>query len=159
QVSVYRRADGGLTTRGTRRGAGAFTMLARERPKGGRFDAGPPPPVGPRADPTPHYTISPNSRPAPPRPAVSSDPPCAELDRLLPRERWRVVLSVQRSVDAPDGKLAGVARVAMVSSELDAIAARRFGDPQDPTRILLLAASPGPPTAVHLVARIDPSDR
>ncbi|HEY4121360.1 MAG TPA: hypothetical protein VGM56_26020, partial [Byssovorax sp.] len=160
QLSIVREPSGALPTSLVGRGAAGFERTTRARGPGDRFDAAPFGPPTAAADPTEHATFSVlASRGGRGRP-IWSDLHLAEIDAALPEAARRVVVSVQRSVTGPGGRLLGVVRVAIVSAELDAIATR--GSRECEGRVVLLAASRpdgAPRTRLDLVARVDPSDR
>ncbi len=139
QMSAFRRADGGIVTRLTRQEARGFAVQSRERALGGAFDSVPFVPAGPGIDPTEHATFSVPIARANTGNALWSDLHYSELDQGQPNPR--VVLSVQQAVRAADGRVVGVLRVALLTTDLDAISRLKVdsADPADPHRIALLA--------------------
>ncbi|HEX3854047.1 MAG TPA: adenylate/guanylate cyclase domain-containing protein [Polyangiaceae bacterium] len=159
QISAYRRADGGIVTRLTRQAGGGFAVQSRERAPNGAFDSAPFAAVGPGIDPTEHATFSVPIAQANTGNVLWSDLHYSELDQGLPNPR--VVLSVQQAVRALDGRVVGVVRVALLTTDLDAISRLKVetANPDDPHRIALLAVSMGEAHDARLVARISPKDR
>jgi adenylate cyclase len=154
QISAFRATDGGLVTRLTRQGAPGFTVQTRDS----AFDSAPFVTRGPSDDPTEHPTFSvPIAKQNGGR-ALWSDLHYSELD--MGRPNPRVVLSVQKAVvDAADHVL-GVVRVALLTTDLDAISRLKVDplDPNDPHQIALLAVSSQGAHEAKLVARIGPKD-
>ena len=134
-------------------------MLSRERTLGGAFDSVPFLPVGPGVDPTEQATFSVPIAQANTSRALWSDLHYSELDQDKPDPR--VVLSVQQAVRAVDGRVVGVLRVALLTTDLDAISRLKVDptDPDDPHRIALLAVDMAGSHDARLVARISPKDR
>jgi adenylate cyclase len=159
QLSAFRRADGGVVTRLTSQVATGFEVRARERAPGAGFDAGPFVVIGAAPDPTEQATFSVPMAQANGGKALWSDLHYSELDQGL--RQPRVVLSVQQTVRAADGRVVGVLRVGLLTSDLDAISRFKVDptDPDDPHRIALLAVDMSGGHNARLVARINPRDR
>ena len=159
QISAFRRADGGIVTRLTREAAGGFAAQTRERAPGGAFDSVPFAAGGSGIDPTAHATFSVPIAQANTGNVLWSDLHYSELDQGQPNPR--VVLSVQQAVRAADGRVVGVLRVALLTTDLDAISRLKVEptNAEDPHRIALLAVSMGGTHDARLVARISPKDR
>ncbi|MEP7053548.1 MAG: adenylate/guanylate cyclase domain-containing protein [Pseudomonadota bacterium] len=157
QISAFRRPDGGIVTRVTRRGKPGFIVQSRARAVGGAFDSVPFTFQTIGIDPTEVPTFSVPIARRNSGKALWSDLHYAELDQG--QASPRVVLSVQQAVPAEDGKVVGVLRVALLTTDLDAIARLRVddADPADPHRIALLAVDAK--RDARLVARIGPQDR
>jgi adenylate cyclase len=160
QVSVYRTTEGTVTTRLTKAEKGVFVAFARERGKDETFSTVPLVPRGPGMDPTKDETFSVLAARGRHGRAIWSDLHYDDLDAMLPVAQRRVVLSIQKTVEDGAGQFLGVARVAVLTDELDRIVKLRVDDasPDDPHKIALLAAT-GKNNELHLVARLDPSDR
>jgi adenylate cyclase len=134
-------------------------VQARDREPGGSFASAPFTEQGAGPDPTQHATFTvPMAKDNLGR-TLWSDLHYSELDQGKPNPR--VVLSVQRAVLAGNGEVLGVLRVALLTTELDAISRLKVdaSDPHDPHRIALLAVSMNEGHEARLVARIGPKDR
>ncbi len=135
----------------------SFAVRERDHGTGASFDTAAMPAPMNGVDPTLHPTFSVLAGRAQRGRAIWSDLHYSELD-VGDGER-RVVLSVQRSVDDADGHFAGVARVGLLTTDLDGIVkASTSIEPDDPHRVALLAVSSRDRTA-RLVARVAPDDR
>jgi adenylate cyclase len=159
QISVFRAAEGAFVTRVTRQAASGFEMQTRDRKPGGAFDSVPFVARGPSDDPTQHPTFTvPIAKQNSGR-MLWSDLHYSELDMAEPKPR--VVLSVQKAVVGPLGQVIGVVRVALLTTDLDAISRLKVdpSDPNDPHQIALLAVSTDGPHDAKLVARIGAKDR
>jgi adenylate cyclase len=159
QIWVFRAPDGGLVTRLTSQGPRGFTMQMRERKPDSAFDSAPFVTRGPSDDPTEHPTFSvPIAKQNSGR-ALWSDLHYSELDLGQPNPR--VVLSVQKAVVDRAGRVLGVVRAALLTTDLDAISRLKVDpiDPNDPHQIALLAVSAEGAHDAKLVARIGPKDR
>jgi adenylate cyclase len=163
QVSVFRTSRGDIDTRLTQQGETGFVSLVRARagqsepvPFAVSFQA-----AGPAADPTEHPTFEVLANQAHRGRAIWSDLHYAELDQALPVSERRVIVSVQKAVEDASGRFVGVARVGLLTNELDAIARLGSGDvPLERERIVLLAVdTEDDQKQVHLVSRVSPRDR
>ena len=159
QLSAFRSADGCIITRLTRQVGESFAVRSRDRALGGGFASVGFVEHGSAADPTLHPTFCvPIARKNSGR-ALWSDLHYSELDqgKVSPR----VVLSVQRALSDESGRVIGVLRVALLTTDLDAISRLKVdtADPNDPHRIALLAVSTSDQHDAHLVARLGPKDR
>ena len=159
QLSAFRTSDGRVVTRWTRQASHGFTVQARERAPGGGFASAPFMDHGPGPDPTEHSTFTVPMVKQNLGRTLWSDLHYSELDQG--QANPRVVLSVQCAVPAADGAVLGVLRVALLTTELDAISRLKVdpGDPHDPHRIALLAVSMNDGHDARLVARIGSNDR
>jgi adenylate cyclase len=162
QLSTFRTADACIITRATRSSrqmAGGFAVQSRDRAPGGGFDSAHFEDHGPAPDPTEDATFSvPLARENAGR-TLWSDLHYSELDQG--QAEPRVVLSVQRALTDGSGQVLGVMRVALLTTDLDAISRLKVdpADPNDPHRIALLAVSMNSGHDARLVARINPKDR
>ncbi len=159
QISAVRRPDGGIVTRLTRQASAGFAVQARERAPGGSFASTPLAARGQGIDPTEAPTFTVPMAQENSQKVLWSDLHYAELDQGQPNPR--VVLSVQQAVTSEDGKVVGVLRVALLTTDLDAISRLKVDDtdPADPHRIALLAVGMDNAHDARLVARIGPRDR
>lgn len=162
QLSVFRTPEGRITTRQTSREAGGFVARETARASDGQFN-------GPSAirsfsvpDPTLHATFRASAALGPAGGALWSDLHYSELDAGRPAPR--VVLTVQKGLWLASGEFLGVARVGLLTSDVDAITESgpesTLAGGQDSlstVRIALLAASSSDGRA-RLVARLDPGD-
>ena len=157
QVSTFRRTDGGVVTRTTLQDETGFKERVRERAPGGGFDSVPFAAAEQAQDPTEAATFSVPIARANTGRALWSDLHYSELDQQ--QANRRVVLSVQQTVADPAGKVVGVLRVALLTTDLDAISQLKVDplDARDPHRVALLAV--GSNHDAQLVARIGPKDR
>ncbi len=160
QVSVFRRASGAVVTRlVSQRGADLYVQ-ALEREPGALFESAlhAPATAWRGADPVEAATFSVPLARARTAVPVWSDLHYSELDDG--QVGRRVVLSVQQAVHASTGQVVGVLRVALLTTDLDAISRLKVEtEPDDPHRIALLAVDTGGAHEARLVARINPSDR
>jgi adenylate cyclase len=159
QLSAFRAADGGLVTRLTHQTDTGFSLQTRDRKPDAAFDATPFVDRGVGDDPTAHPTFSvPIARQNSGR-MLWSDLHYSELDAGQPKPR--VVLSVQQAVVDALGRVVGVVRVALLTTDLDAISRLKVDptDPNDQHQIALLAVSSQGTHDARLVARIGPKDR
>src|SRR5438067_3338393 len=76
----------------------------------------------------------------------------SQLDQMLPAERRRVVVSVQKAVENGKGRLIGVVRAALLASAIDSVSALQVGK-DDPHRIFITDADG------RLITRLSPQDR
>jgi adenylate cyclase len=161
QLSVYRSPDGRLTTRLTKQSGDGFTVWLRERPVGGALASASlvTSPAADTPDPTKHPTFSVLAAKERRGRAFWSDLHWSELDQALPKERQRVILTLQKAIEDASGRFLGVLRIGLLTSELDGIAQMRVedGNDGDPHRVALLVVDGGG-SAVHLIGRVDPSD-
>ncbi|HEX3594215.1 MAG TPA: adenylate/guanylate cyclase domain-containing protein [Polyangiaceae bacterium] len=157
QLSLHRTPDGRILTHDVRMDGKVFTASERDHGPGPSLEGARLVSAGPGVDPTLHPTFSVIAGRAQRGRAIWSDLHYSELDQRASERR--VVLSVQRSIDDPAGHFVGVARVALLTSDLDAIVkASTSTEPDDPHRVALLAVSAADRTA-RLVARVGPDDR
>lgn len=164
QQSVFRAREGHVVSRrvqqegppGGRR-SGGFVASSRSLAEGPSAAT----PLGPAPDPTTHPTYSVIAAERHRERTVWSDLHYSELTPA--QEDRRVVLSVQRPVlsttasAGTEREILGVLRVALLTSDLDAIAGVEVGGPSDPHHIALLAVSSGRDGA-QLVARVGADD-
>ncbi|HWZ87488.1 MAG TPA: hypothetical protein VNW92_01525, partial [Polyangiaceae bacterium] len=159
QISVFRAAEGAFVTRVTRQAAKGFEMQTRDRKPGDAFDSVPFVARGPTDDdPTRYPTFTVTIAKQNSGRVLWSDLHYSELDTAEPKS---VVLSVQKAVVGPLGQVIGVVRVALLTTDLDAISRLKVdpSDPNDPHQIALLAVSTDGPHDAKLVARIGAKDR
>jgi len=159
QLSACRAADGALVTTITRPAERGFAVQVRTRKPESGFDDVPFVDAGAAEDPTAQATVSvPLARQNSGR-LLWSDLHYSELDAGKPNPR--VVLSVQEAVQDALGHVIGVVRVALLTTDLDAISKLRVDptDANDPHRIALLAVSMSGAHDARLVARIGAKDR
>jgi adenylate cyclase len=168
QVAVFRTQDDEIDTRLTQGDESGFVSRVRARaPRPGAPEstpfAAPLHPAGPGTDPTKHPTFEVLATQARRGRTIWSDLHYSELDQALPTSERRVIVSVQKAVEDASGRFVGVLRVGLLTSELDTIAHLGADDgasPRDGHRIVLLAAeTDGGAKEVHLVTRVNPSDR
>jgi adenylate cyclase len=159
QLSAIRSSNGALVTRLIREENGEFVAQTRDRPLGSAFDQVPFVDSGPAQDPTRQATFSVPIANKNTGRVLWSDLHYSEIDAGLPNPR--VVLSVQQAVLDPRGSVLGVLRVALLTTDLDAISKLRVdsGNPNDLHRIALLAVSPSGARRARLVARLSANDR
>ena len=159
QLSLYRNRASNIVTRITRASANGFVTRSRERQPDAAFAGATFEERGAAADPTQDATFSVPLVAANRGRSLWSDLHYSELDRDQPEPR--VVLSVQRALSDASGQILGVLRVALLTTDLDAISRLKVdpSDPNDPHRIALLAVSTTAGHDAQLVARIGPTDR
>ena len=159
QLSSFRAADARIITRSTRQTSAGFVMQSRDRAAGGGFASAAFEDQGAAPDPTQDATFSVPLLQANRDRNLWSDLHYSELDRG--QAQPRVVLSVQRALSDASGQILGVLRVAMLTTDLDAISHLKVesSDPNDPHRIALLAVSMSAGHDARLVARLEPEDR
>jgi hypothetical protein len=162
QVSVFRSSDGSVVTRRTERDGssddGGFLVRQWQRePASRRFEPGAPPKTWAAPDPTSHPTFVVSVARGADAEPVWSDLHLSELD--VGAAEPRVVLTVQHAVWDEQLHLLGVARVGLLTTDLDAIT-----EPTPPTssetssRIALLAVSARASAPARLVTRVGPGD-
>jgi adenylate cyclase len=164
QTSLLRMPDGRVVTRITRGAAGGgapFQAFERARSNGGAFDQAPLVAAPEGTDPTTHLTFVTLAAKRNRGRAIWSDLHFAESDAALPVAERRVVLTIQKAIENASGEFVGVARVGLLTTELDALARSKpfITDPDDPHTIALFALSSGDSPRADLVARVDASDR
>ncbi len=154
QVAVYRETENPsspIHSRFTFRDRGRFVTDLRQRAAGGALLAAPLQRApGEPADPTEHLTFA---TPAEERFAgqlLWSDLSHAEMDEARPEEQRRVVVTVLKALADASGRFAGVVRVAILETNLDALAAPRAGEPER----TFLCDDRG-----RLITRLTPGDR
>jgi adenylate cyclase len=166
QVSVFSTPDGRVTTRRSSQEGDHFVGHERARLPGAvRFEAPGPESNSIVPDPTLHPTFRASAALGPRGAALWSDLHHSELDRgeVAPR----VVLTVQKGVWTGSGEFLGVARVGLLTTDIDAITeapgstmssvAKDGGAKAGAERVVLLAVSSSAAPAA-LVARVDPGD-
>jgi adenylate cyclase len=147
QLSVFRSESAVLTRRTT---SGAAEV--RQRPTGGALEEGAWVSEGAAPDPTSHLTfMSAASREVHAQP-IWTDLAWSQLDQMLPRDRRRVVVSVQKAVETAEGRLIGVVRAALLASAIDSVSALQVGK-DDPHRIFITDADG------RLITRLSAEDR
>ncbi len=157
QVSVFRKSSeepGAIWTRRIRRDAGTLLAEIRRRPPEAGLQAVPfVREDGTPSDPTHHATYEVSIEPQSYGHLIWSDLSWSSLDEKQPQNHKRIVLSLQKSVDA-HGKPFGVLRAALDARTIDAIP--RLGaedvDPGGPAQVFLCD------TTGHLLTRLHPDD-
>jgi adenylate cyclase len=159
QLSVFRTPEGRLDTRIVRQTDGSFEAFLRERGNDNAFAGASLVSAGAATDPTDHPTFSVLASETNRGRTLWSDLHFAELDHS--RAEPRVILSVQRPVTDGAGHFVGVARVGLLTTDLDAIARVKVDEsnPKDPHRVLLLSVSASPTEPARLVARMTSRDK
>lgn len=159
QLSVFRTPEGRITTRQTSLAAGGFVAREVERTSDARFDGPGSTAIFSVPDPTLHPTFRASAALGPAGGALWSDLHYSELDAGRPAPR--VVLTVQKGLWLESGEFLGVARVGLLTTDVDAITESSpeasLGGEQG-SRIALLATSSSDARA-RLVARVDPDDQ
>lgn len=158
QVSVSRASDSAespILTRLISQGPRGFAARLRTRSWDAEFSEGAFVREGPAPDPTTHLTFRSAASRAWSGLPIWTDLAFAQLDAALPRERRRVLVSVQKAVEDSGGRFVGVIRAGILAAGIDGIAKLKVNesDPADPHR-LFLADSEG-----RLVTRLEPEDR
>lgn len=158
QVSVHRAGESpgsAILTRLVSQGPRGFAASLRTRTWDAEFSEGAFVREGPAPDPTAHLTFRSAASRAWSGQPIWTDLAFAQLDASLPRERRRVLVSVQKAVEDSDGRFLGVIRAGILAAGIDGIASLRVneGDSADPHRVFL-ADSEG-----RLVTRLSPGDR
>jgi adenylate cyclase len=159
QLSVFRRADGAVATRNTAPGGGGFVAREQVLDHAARFAVRSAIASFSAPDPTIHPTFLGSVALGPEGGTLWSDLHYSELDD----ERARVVLTVQKALWLPSGDFLGVARVGLLTSDIDAITedapeAQHAEEGSPALRVALLAVSARDGRA-RLVARVSPEDR
>lgn len=143
QVTVFRAsaaADAAIWTRRARREDGELVSELRRRPPRGPLLSAPfVREAGPVADPTRDDTYVYSLKPGNYGRAIWSDLSYSELDKALPAEQRRVVLTVQKAVEESPGHLVGVARAGLLERTIDALPRQGAEevDPGGPERVFL----------------------
>ena len=151
QLSVFRSGIHGDAAVLTRRIASG-TSEVRQRPMGGGLEDGAWVSEGQAPDPTRHLTfMSAASRDVGGEP-IWTDLAWSQLDQMLPADRRRVVVSVQKAVENGRGRLIAVVRAALLASAIDSVSALQVGK-DDPHRIFITDADG------RLITRLSPQDR
>jgi len=151
QLSVFRsgpEADAALLTR---RISGGSSEV-RKRPGGGGLPDGAWVREGAAPDPTAHLTFTTAASRGVAGAPIWTDLAWSQLDAGLPRERRRVVVSVQKAVADAEGAFVGVVRAALLASAIDAVSELRVGA-GDPHRIFISDADG------RLITRLSPQDK
>jgi adenylate cyclase len=153
QISVYRASaepGSAVFTRRVSMRNGTWGTEVRRRPQGGGLLAAPFQGEPTAVDPTLHDTFAePASRKYYGK-AIWSDLAWSELDSARPEADRRVVVTLQKAVDDAPGHFAGVVRVGLLTSAIDALPRLRSHGSE---RVLLCDAQG------RLVARLAPEDR
>ncbi|HLK39668.1 MAG TPA: adenylate/guanylate cyclase domain-containing protein [Polyangiaceae bacterium] len=153
QIAAFRastRADSSIVTRRTSPEGAEFKLATTRYEPGVAWPDGARDPERPLLnDPTAHPTfVTTVKRPYYGRP-IWTDPSFSEFDAALPQVERRVVVTVQKAVEARKGGFAGVVRVGLFARTIDALVRPPAGDPE---RVVLCDAEG------RLVARLDPGD-
>jgi len=163
QLSVFRTPDGSVATRRTARAEQGFAVQQWVRQsESRRFAVAGIAQTWAAPDPTLHPTFRVSAAGGASGAPVWSDLHFSELDAGSPEPR--VVLTVQNGVWDGAGTFLGVARVGLLTTDLDAISElgsdpRRRGASSSPApRVALLAVSSDASAPARLVARVDPED-
>ncbi len=160
QLSVFRSAGGQVATRRTAREGDGFIVQQWLREQGSqRFEPDAPPSRWAAPDPGEHATFAVSVARGPGAEPVWSDLHLSELDAR--EAEPRVVLTVQRAIWDEQLRLRGVARVGLLTTDLDAItepfSATTGSDPAAP-RIVLLSVSARPSAPARLLTRVSAGD-
>ncbi len=153
QISVFRTSADPESPIFTRRVAiqdGTWVTQVRRRPPGGGLLSAPFQGEPLASDPTAHDTFTAAASEKYYGKAIRSDLAWSELAGALPEAQRRVVVSVQKAVNDSLGHFAGVVRVGLLTSAIDALPRMQS---QDSERVLLCDAEG------RLVARLAPEDR
>ena len=157
QISVFRATadpNSGLATRIVRRDGEHFVADVRTRAAGAKIGDGTVSREEAK-DPTAHLTYETTVSPRYYGTAIWSDLHYSQLDGALPVDERRVVVTVQKAIDDPLGKPAGVVRVGILASTIDETSAMRVeeGNDEDPHRVFLCDPEG------RLRTRLAPTDR
>jgi adenylate cyclase len=163
QLSVFTTPDGSVATRRTDRAEQGFAVeqWVRET-ESRRFDRVGTAQTWAAPDPTLHPTFRVSAAAEPGSGPIWSDLHFSELDAGTPAPR--VVLTVQKAVWDGAGTFLGVARVGLLTTDLDAIGElgsaprRAVGSGSPAPRVVLLAMSADENAPARLVARVNPED-
>jgi adenylate cyclase len=164
QVSVTRTTDGPLVTRVTKRrdDGDSFDVFERKQRSDGAFALTPSDGAlshGDGHDPTGHATFEMLVLKRNRGRTIWSDLHHAEQDENLPLAERRIALTVQKALDDASGTFVGVARVGLLTHELDELPRAVRAGPDDPHVVALFAVPEDEGGRPALVARLDPSDR
>jgi len=164
QLSVFTTPDGSVATRRTASVEQGFAVQQWLREsESRRFAVEGTAQTWPAPDPTLHPTFRVSAAAGLGSGAIWSDLHFSELDAGSPAPR--VVLTVQKAVWDGSGTFLGVARVGLLTTDLDAISeldsAPRWAMASSASvpRVALLAVSADENAPARLVARVDPEDR
>jgi adenylate cyclase len=164
QLSVFTTPDGSVATRRTASAEQGFIVQQWVRKtESRRFERAGTPQTWAAPDPTLHPTFRVSAAAGPGSGAIWSDLHLSELDAGTPAPR--VVLTVQKAVWDGAGTFLGVARVGLLTTDLDAISELGSGPRRDVAssspapRVALLAVSADENAPARLVARVNPEDR
>ncbi len=122
QLSVYRKradADSAIVTRRTTEDGDHFATFVRDRLPGEGFDAQSFEAAPDAPDPTTHLTFETSASKSFHGQAIWSDLHYSELDAALPKDAWRLVVTVQKAIDDGNGRFVGVLRVGLLTSTID----------------------------------------
>jgi adenylate cyclase len=149
QVSLSRRAEGGLVSRVVRFSKGHFRSEIAEWQEGSGFRGRPTRITsGEASDPTLHPTFrTPASLPFRDK-IVWSDLSFSELDSQVPEKDQRVVVTVMKAFE-DSAALAGVVRMGLLENKVDSLVAPKPGRPE---RLFIFDGS------ARLISRLDPQD-
>jgi adenylate cyclase len=156
---VFRTAEGRVATRSTEREGASFLVRQWLRELGSpRFEPRGTPQSWTTLDPTAHPTYAVSVERGPGAEPVWSDLHLSELD--VGSAEPRVVLTVQRAIWDEQQRLRGVARVGLLTTDLDAITEPTPTAGSEPAapRIVLLAVSARSAAPARLVTRVSPED-
>jgi adenylate cyclase len=163
QLSVFTMPDGSVATRRTASGEQGFMVQQWVRQGGSqRFDVVGSAQTWTAPDPTLHPTFRVSAAAGPGNGPIWSDLHFSELDAGSPAPR--VVLTVQKGVWDGAGAFLGVARVGLLTTDLDAISELgseprlAVAGSEPAARVALLAVSADETAPARLVARVDPED-
>jgi adenylate cyclase len=164
QLSVFTMPDGSVATRRTASSGPGFTVQQWVRPsESRRFDTVGAAQTWSAPDPTLHPTFRVSAAAGPGGGPIWSDLHFSELDAGSPEPR--IVLTVQKGVWDGAGAFLGVARVGLLTTDLDAISelgsepGHGGAGSELAPRVALLAVSEDDSAPARLVARVDPEDR
>jgi adenylate cyclase len=152
QVAAFRSSadpDAAIATRRTLRRAGVFATDVRRREPGAPLSSGTLERQSPSSDPTEHDTFTVTAARDNYGRAIWSDLSFSDLDAALPLADRRVVVTVQKAIEAAPQGFVGVLRVGLQTRTIDSLPRRRSTDVE---RVFLCDADG------RLVARLDPGD-
>jgi adenylate cyclase len=158
QVSVYRASadpKSGVQTLITRREGEGFVALHRNRAPGAGLEGAPLVPAGVGEDPATHPTFLKATAPKYYGKSVPRDLHWSDLDLALPEAERRIVVTVQKAIEARDHDFVGVLRVGLLTQTVDVVSKLRVNDddPNDPHRVFICDE------VGKLVTRLSPDDR
>jgi adenylate cyclase len=155
ELSVYRASadpSSGISSRRIAGNDGTWKVERRDRAPGGPYTAGVFAAAGDAGDPTMQSTFTAAAARDSEGRALWSDLHWSEID---PRDRDRVVMTVQKAVRDRAGRFVGVLRVGLLTRVIDRATRVRIGDDDDAEAHRIFLCDP----SGRLVTRLDPDDR